>query len=105
MSMAPGTSSTDPYAVSPSTSRSFGLIGMTVCPSARKARSALFPNLRRSLEAPTTAMVLAMPHYRTAAAIRDVELPQVQCGPVRPASLSLQHQLLVLVLLSLITFF
>src|SRR3954470_10581754 len=105
MSIVPGTSRTDPYVVSPSTSRSLGLIGITVCPSARKARSALLPNFRRSLEAPTTAIVLAILHYPAAPPPRNVKLPQVQCGPVRLASLSPRQQILALLLLSFLTFF
>src|SRR5438034_67878 len=58
MSMTPGTSRTDRYALRPSTSISCGLIGTTVFPCSRKARSARFPNLRRSFEAPMIATTL-----------------------------------------------
>src|SRR5262245_6410424 len=64
MSIVPGTSSTDLYVFKPSISDSWGLIGITVYPSAVNARSALFPNFFRSLDAPTTATTLATLHYR-----------------------------------------
>src|SRR5438874_9502011 len=58
MSMAPGTSRTERYALRPSTSVSWGLIGTTVSPRSRNARNARLPNLRRSLDAPTIATTL-----------------------------------------------
>src|SRR5687767_9635272 len=60
MSIGPGTSSTDRYALTPSTDDSCGLIGTARWPSARNARMALLPNLLLSLEAPITATVLGM---------------------------------------------
>src|SRR5258705_6455 len=59
MSMFPGTSVTEEYVATPSTDDSFGLIGMTLWPSCWNARNALLPNLRRSLDAPITATVIA----------------------------------------------
>src|SRR5262245_35021671 len=55
-SMGPGYSRTVRYARSPSTVSSCGLTGTTVYPCRRNARSALFPNFRRSFDAPMTAM-------------------------------------------------
>src|SRR5512147_1653211 len=63
MSMAIGTSSTERYALSPSTSASFGLIGTTWSPWLRKARTALFPNFDRSENAPITATTLGTCHH------------------------------------------
>src|SRR5689334_13720900 len=64
MSIGPGTSSTDLYALRPSISGSFGLIGTTVCPCATNARTARLPNLRRSRDAPTTATTLGIRFWR-----------------------------------------
>src|SRR5258705_5456725 len=61
MSIGPGTSVTDGYVATPSTDASFGLMGITVWPSCWKARNALFPNFRRSLDAPMTATVFIVP--------------------------------------------
>src|ERR671919_469875 len=58
MSMASGTSRTDAYVFKPSTCLSFGLIGTTVYPCRRNARTARLPNLRRSDEAPMMATTL-----------------------------------------------
>src|SRR5262245_46086611 len=57
MSIGPGTSSTEAYVARPSTSASFGLIGITLKPCSLNARRALLPNFARLLEAPTTATV------------------------------------------------
>src|SRR5687767_6803513 len=58
MSIASGTSSTDAYVFKPSTCASFGLIGTTMYPWRRNARTARLPNFRGSDEAPMTATTL-----------------------------------------------
>src|SRR5688572_28995856 len=58
MSIGSGTSSTDAYVFKPSTCTSFGLIGTTVYPWRRNARTARLPNFRGSDDAPITATTL-----------------------------------------------
>src|SRR4051812_28003398 len=73
MSIAPGISSTDLYARCPSISVSCVFTGMTVYPCCSNARSALFPYLRRLLDAPITATTLGMggSYYRALGAGRS----------------------------------
>src|SRR5918992_4836519 len=69
--MGPGTSRTLANVLCPSTSASFGLMGMTLKPCFSNARSALLPNFLRLLEAPITATVLvcviSTPHAKATA--------------------------------------
>src|SRR5215207_3707058 len=58
MSIDCGTSSTEAYAFKPSTTDSFGLMGTTVKPCRRNARTARLPNFRGSDDAPITATTL-----------------------------------------------
>src|SRR5262245_59941669 len=73
MSTGPGTSRIDPYVFSPSISVSCGLIGTTVYPCSRYARTARLPNFCRSVEAPMTATTLPIsPNYIRDGAAADL---------------------------------
>src|SRR6185295_7825682 len=82
MSIGPGTSVTDGYVATPSTDGSFGLMGITVWPSCWKARNALLPNFRRSLDAPMTATVFMPPRLSHRAAWPGAPPPaEPKAGP------------------------
>ena len=67
-----------------------GWMGITVSPAALKARTALFPNLCRLRDAPTTATTRAMTSlYRADFTTRAPIAGPVQCRPVRRPLLTL----------------